>query len=68
MISKEEITKERMTNIPSPSNITLIKEGREFSVNQKSQNFKALSKAFQECLRNPQLKSDSGNTLEDVQF
>lgn len=68
VIPKEENNKEEMTHIPSPSNITLIKEGQEFSVNQKSQDFKALSKAFQECLRNPQLKNDSGGTLEHVQY
>lgn len=66
--SCERISKEEKTHIPLPSSITVIKKGQELPLDPKSSNFKLLSQAFRECLRNPNLKSDSGNTLEDAEY
>ena len=66
--SCQTISKEERAHIPSPFSITLIENGHELPLDRKSSNFKALSQAFQKCLRNPQLKTDSGGTLEDVEY
>ncbi len=66
--SCQRISKDEKTHIPPPFNITVIENGQELLLDRKSSNFKALSQAFRECLRNPQLKSDSGGTLEDVEY